>query len=155
MLILYKPFFGELWFRKQLLEDPETMSYNRAWGGTVAFPRERWREWYEKWISPGETDRMYRYLLLPGSGRFVGEIARHLDAGSGRHLADVIIYAPCRGRGFGRDGLRLLCGEARESGLKELWDDIAADNPAVKLFLKEGFTEVCRTDECITLKKKL
>jgi len=30
---LYLPKPEDLWFRRSLLEDPETMSYNRAWGG--------------------------------------------------------------------------------------------------------------------------
>ena len=36
-----------------------------------------------------------------------------------------------------------------------LHDDIAIDNPAIRLFLKAGFYEEYRTDEIIMLKKDL
>ena len=37
----------------------------------------------------------------------------------------------------------------------ELYDDIAADNLSINLFLKNGFKEVLRTDEYVLVKKKL
>ena len=40
MLTLHEPKLSELWFRQAMLEDDETMSYNRAWGGAVGFPEE-------------------------------------------------------------------------------------------------------------------
>ena len=39
MLETYKPDIGELGFRQGLMADPETMSYNAAWGGTIPFPQ--------------------------------------------------------------------------------------------------------------------
>ena len=44
MLTLYRPKLSDLWFRQALLADEETMSYNRAWGGTIAFPEEDWAD---------------------------------------------------------------------------------------------------------------
>lgn len=38
---------------------------------------------------------------------------------------------------------------------ESLWDDIAIDNPAIRLFLKNGFSEEYRTEEIIMLKKEL
>ena len=46
-------------------------------------------------------------------GEFVGEIAYHFDGE--KHLADVIVYAPYRRRGYGAAGLALLCAAAKES----------------------------------------
>ena len=54
MLETYKPDIGELGFRQGLMADPETMSYNAAWGGTIPFPQEDWQDWYEYWFdAPG------------------------------------------------------------------------------------------------------
>ena len=39
MLHLYKPELEDLWFREKLLSDPDTMSYNNKWGGTIDFPQ--------------------------------------------------------------------------------------------------------------------
>lgn len=50
MVKMYLPQYEDMWFRKQLLEDPETMSYNNAWGGIIEFPKSKWRLWYNNWI---------------------------------------------------------------------------------------------------------
>lgn len=154
MLNLYLPQKGELWFRKKLLADPETMSYNAAWGGALDFPEEDWDDWYEYWIARDEGKRFYRYLRTDG-GDFVGEIAYHLDESRGLYLANVIVYAPLRRRGYGRAALELLCRAAKENGISVLHDDMAADNTARALFESEGFAEEYRTDEYVMLKKTL
>ena len=144
----------DLWFREALLADPETMSYNSAWGGTIPFPRDEWGNWYEYWVKNPEN-RFYRYLAAGKSRSFVGEAAWHYDEGRGIFLADVIVMARCRGRGYGSRGLALLCEAAAEAGIRELYDDIAIDNPGAGIFLACGFREEYRTDEIIMLKKTL
>ena len=154
MLSLYKPEYKDLWFRQTMLADAETMAYNHAWGGVIPFPEEDWADWYEYWLVRPGGKRFYRYLKAE-DGSFVGEIAYHFDGGLGGFAADVIVFAPCRGRGFGAQGLDLLCAAAKENGVTELYDDIAADNPAIALFLARGFAEEGRTDDKIILKKIL
>ena len=51
----------------------------------------------------------------------------------------MIIYSAFRNRGYGGEGLDLLCAAARESGIDVLYDDIAADNPAISIFLRMFF----------------
>lgn len=74
------------------MADPETMSYNHAWGGTIPFPQEEWRDWYDFWIVNHESKRYYRYLM-DNTGRFIGEIAYHYDSGRYLYVADVIVHA--------------------------------------------------------------
>ena len=149
------PKVSDLWFRRLMLEDPDTMSYNHAWGGTVPFPEEEWAEWYACWVAdPADTEHFYRYLT-DGTGRFLGEIAYHRSYREGFYMADVIVYAPYRGRGYGGRGLDLLCRAAADRGAEILYDDIAEDNPAISMFLKHGFTKEFRTDGIIMLKKEL
>ena len=154
MITLYKPEYEDLRFRQTMLADAETMSYNHAWGGTVEFPETDWAEWYDRWIVRTEGRRFYRYLKNE-SGEFVGEAAYHYDPELGCHVADVIVYAKYRGRGYGGQALDLLCLAAKENGLSVLYDNIAADNPATGFFLRRGFTEEYRTDEIIMLNKVL
>ena len=52
-------------------------------------------------------------------------------------------------------GLDLLCNAAKQNGVKLLYDDIAIDNPAITMFLQNGFREEYRTHEIIMLKKEL
>ena len=140
-LTLYVPTLEDLWFRQRMLEDPETMAYNHAWGGIIPWPRDRWAAWYEYWLIHPEGKRFYRYLRDEDTGDFMGEIAYHRDE-QGLCQANVIVYAAYRGRGYGRRSLRLLCEAARENGCDALYDDMAADNPALGLFLSEGFHPV-------------
>ncbi len=154
MITPYIPSFDELWFRQTIMADPETMSYNHSWGGTIPFPEEDWKDWYDYWIVNNENKRYYRYLK-DLSDRYVGEIAYHYDDDRHIFMADIIIYAPYRGMGCGGSGLDLLCEAAKRNGVTVLYDDIAIDNPAAALFLKHGFAEEYRTDEIIMLKKEL
>ena len=148
------PSLDDLWFRQAMMADPETMSYNHAWGGTIQFPEDKWNDWYDYWIVNHENKRYYRYLKNQ-AGRYVGEIAYHYDDDCSIYMADVIVHASCRGMGYGGRGLDLLCAAAKKNGVTVLYDDIAIDNPAITLFLKHGFAEEYRTDEIIMLKKEL
>ena len=85
----------------------------------------------------------------------MGEIAYHYDPEYDGYVANVIIFSAYRGRGYGAEGLQMLCDAARKNGVSVLYDDIAIDNPAVSLFLKQGFHEAYRTEEKIILKKEL
>lgn len=155
MLTLYKPSMEDLWFRQQMLEDADTMAYNRAWGGTISFPKEKWQSWLDRWLCGPDGKRFYRYLKDDETGSFVGEIAYHWDEEECICLADVIVFASCRGQGYGREGLRLLCESARKNGIDVLYDDIAKDNPAIRLFLSEGFEIEAEKEMTFLLKKKL
>ena len=150
----YRPRLEDLWFRRAMMADPDTMEYNRAWGGTIPFPPEKWEEWYDFWVR-NPSKRFYRYLVTGKSRSFVGETAYHYDPDLDVYLADVIIAARSRGQGFGKAGLLLLCEHAAEESIPELYDNIAVDNPGIRLFLRCGFREEWRTDEIIMLKKQL
>lgn len=151
----HRPSPQELRFRQALLADPATMAYNRDWGGTIPFPPERWAAWYARWVEVGPAERFYRYILDPASGQFVGEAAWHREDDAGLYIADVIVTAPYRRRGYGGQALALLCGAARANGIDALYDRIVPDGPGLRLFLAHGFVEVARTDAAVTVKKHL
>ena len=153
MIDFYTPTVEDLWFKETMLSDGQTMSYNHAYGGIVPFPKERWASWHDRWITNHAGKRFYRYIREKGT--FLGEAAYHFDEERQIYLADVIVYAPYRGKGYGRQALLQLCEAAKANGVQALYDDIAIDNPSVALFLKCGFAEVLRTDEYILVKKEL
>ena len=153
-LFFYEPEYEDLWFRQMMLADEETMSYNHAWGGTIAWPEEEWSGWYDYWIINHEGKRFYRYLK-DKDGQFIGEVAYHYDVDLQHEMADVIIYSKHRGKGYGGEALEMLCLAAKENGVSVLYDDIAIDNPAIGLFLDHGFSEEYRTEEKIMLKREL
>ena len=153
MLKAITPALEDMWFRESLMADEETMAYNHAWGGTIPFPKENWAEWYDYWVVNHEGKRYYRYLK--DENGFVGEIAYHYDSEYDGYVANIIIHSKYRGQGYGAQGLTLLCEAAKAAGINAIYDDIAIDNTAIKLFLKQGFYECCRTEEIILLKKEL
>lgn len=155
MIEAYRPSLDEMGFRERLLADEATMAYNAAWGGTIPFPREKWADWYRHWLEAPETQRYYRYLRDAETGRFVGEIAYRFDEEKGVTICDVIVLAECRGRGIGTRGIGLICAAAKANGIAALYDDIAADNPSVKLFLKNGFSIECQDDGVVMVRKVL
>lgn len=150
----YKPKLEDLWVRETILADPDTMSYNNAWGGAIPFPRENWKDWFDYWIA-NPNKRFYRYITTGNSRSFVGEAAYHFDPDMDLYLADIIISAKSRRLGFGKAGLLLLCEAAKNEKIPELYDNIAIDNPGISLFFQCGFEEEYRTEEIIMLKKTL
>ena len=136
-LKLYKPKLEDLWFKSKMLADKDTMSYNNRFGGTIEFIEVDWKDWYDYWLINCDNERYYRYLV-DDNNNFIGEIAYHLDYDTKFYIADIIVYAKYRGLGYGKQGLQLLLDEAKKNGLKEIYDDIAIDNSAIKLF-KELF----------------
>ncbi len=154
MLSLYTPKYEDLWFKQAMMADEETMSYNHNWGGTIPFPKKKWQGWYDNWIVNHENRRFYRYLKNE-DGELVGEISYHFDDLLRGYITDVIVYAKYRGRGYGSEGLDMLCAAAKENGIAILFDDIAIDNPSVEMFFRHGFTEETRTDQVVLVKKEL
>lgn len=152
MITFYKPKLEDLYFKELMLNDPLTMSFNHAYGGTISFPKDRWEKWYQNWIDVDK--RFYRYIINEDH-KYVGEISYHYDDSFKLYLMDIIIYYPYRGRGYSIEGLNLLFVEAKNHGINVLYDNIAIDNPAYKLFIKMGFIEEYRNDEFIMMKKML
>lgn len=151
---LYKPKINELSFRQELLQDEDTMSYNKAWGGTIDFPKEKWKGWYTRWVINKDNKRYYRFLKNE-DGDFIGEIALHYDSSYDGYMVNVIIHTKCRRRGYGLLALKKLCAVAKKRAITVLYDDIAIDNSGISIFLKCGFQEVSRTDKIILLKRIL
>ena len=152
---LYRPRPEELAFKRELLADPETMAYNLPWGGTIDFGPDRWADWYRRWVEEPQGKRYYRYLWAPEEQAFVGEIAYHLEEETGRLMADVIVHARYRGKGYGSRGLELLCQAAAAAGWTEIYDSIGRGNPAVELFRRQGFVEIVREGDVVWVKKEL
>ncbi len=155
MVILREPCFEDLCFRQKLLADEKTMQYNHAYGGTIPFPREKWEDWYQRWISDHSPDYFYRYIIYEGTEEYVGEAAYYKEPESSLYFCNIIIMAQYRNKGYGRGGLAALCTAAKKNGVTYLYDDIAFDNPSLSLFLKSGFEILWQNDAFIRVCKKL
>ncbi len=155
MLKAYIPNLEDLWFREKLMADKDTMSYNNAWGGTILFPKENWDKWYQTWVNSSNLKYFYRYVQDVNNDNYIGEIAYHFDDSKSIYICSVIILAQYRNKGFGTKAIDLICCLAKENGIETLYDNIAADNPSFKLFLKNGFEIDYQNEEIIMVKKNL
>lgn len=71
------------------------------------------------------------------------------------NICSIIVAAARRGRGYGADALELLCREAGAVGIIEIYDDIAAGNRSLGLFLRHGFSVVSSGDGAVLVKRQL
>ncbi|WP_312701520.1 hypothetical protein [Sedimentibacter sp.] len=89
------PYITELEYRRHLISDKETMSYNIGWGddnlGCYYQTPEQTQEWYRKWN--GDTGNYYAYVVRIEDDIPVGEVNIHWDNSLKKHIAEVIIEA--------------------------------------------------------------
>ncbi len=120
-LCLHLPTVDEMWFRQVMEADPVTMAYNAGWDvsyfgyhpdtGCIDFPENQWAEEQARLVGH-EPERFYAYVREKGAGAFVGEVNFHRIQGHGWYDMGVLLYAPFRGRGYGRAALELLLERA-------------------------------------------
>lgn len=149
---LIKPKFKELEFREKLLQDENTMKYNRKYGWTIIFPKNKWESWYYKWVLK-PNKKFYRYVEV--DGEFVGEACYRFDDFHNEYIMSIVIYDKYRNKGYGKNAISLLLNAAKKNGVKRLCDDIAADNWSYKMFLKNGFKIRFKNDDIIFVYKNL
>lgn len=121
-LTLHVPEFSELWYRQQMMRDPDTMSYNAGYDldfdgyhrdtGCIDFPQKRWEAWYGRFIGR-EPERFYAYVVRE-DGTFVGEVVLRQEGEPGCYEMGVVIEYAHRGKGYGQKALQLLMKTAFE-----------------------------------------
>ena len=147
MLKLYVPKLEDYWYEQQLQSDPKTMSYNAGYNvsyygyhydtGCIDFPKEKWQDTYNNRI---ENNKFFAYILDEDLKQFVGYVNYHYNKNDDRYECGVLIEDKYRGKGYSTKALKLLCEEAKNNGIKALYDifEIDRDN-TLKVFEKVGF----------------
>ncbi|MDE6593894.1 MAG: GNAT family N-acetyltransferase [Oscillospiraceae bacterium] len=151
---LHVPEYSELWYRRQLLADPDTMSYNKGCNisfegydkatGCIDFPEDKWQGWYRQWT--GRTDvRFYAYIVL--DGKFIGEVNLHRDPDSDwyddRFNMGIVIESHYRGNGYALTAMELLLERAfEEVGAASVHNEFESYRTAaaLRLHLNAGFS---------------
>lgn len=161
-LKLHVPALNELWYRQHLMQDPDTMKYNRGYDlsfegydretGCIAFPDSVWAGWHRFFIGQ-EPERFYAYIQRTQDGRFVGEVNVHRNGGAYWHEMGVVVEAKYRGLGYGTEALELLLRHAFEELHSEaVHNDFESDRDhAVRMHLAAGFTEYRREGDQLEL----
>lgn len=152
-LELYKPRLEDLWFRRKLLADPATMAYNRGYElgfpeyhndtGCIDFPEKNWPGWYARWVG-AEPARFYAYLRERETGEFLGEVNLYQTEGPGVYEMGIVLHSGQRGKGYAKEGLRLLLDYAfRELGAEKVTNRFEpARAAALKAHQAAGFQVV-------------
>jgi len=120
-LELYVPQLEELWFYRDMLSDPETMSYNSNWDvsydgyhrdtGCIDFPRENWDEWHNHWVGH-EPERFYAYIKRCSDGVWIGDVNFHYTPEKDWWDMGIVINSRYRGMGYAVPSLLLLLKHA-------------------------------------------
>ena len=56
-----------------------------------------------------------------------------------RYECGIVIEASKRGKGYAKEGLKLLCAHAKKNGIKSLYDNFEKDRPGIEIFKQFGF----------------
>ena len=158
-LELYVPEVKDMWFAQQMYADPETMAYNAGWDvpsasyhpdtGCIDFPESQWGKKLAGSVGR-EPERFYAFLREKKTGKFVGEVDFHYTPSAGWHDMGVVVYAPCRRRGYGHEGLALLLRRAfLVCSVSRLHNSFEEErDPGLAIHLRAGF-QVVGTSETV------
>ena len=154
-LEVYIPRLEDGWFYVKMMSDPATMAYNAPWfppDGCIPDAAEEWARLCETWIGK-EPQRFYAFLRRTSDGAFVGDINFHYNPEKDWWDMGVVIYAPERGKGYGKRGLELLLDRAfRVAGIAKLHNDFETTRDAAyHIHRAVGFREVGIEDGIIHL----
>ena len=153
-LMLHIPKPDEFGFYRTMMTDPATMAYNAPWfppDGCIPNPEEDWANLTENWIGH-EPRFFYAYLRRKSDGAFVGDVCFHYTPEKDRWDMGIVIYAPERGKGYGKQGLRLLAEYAFAHGVKRLHNEFETTRDAAyRIHRAVGFTETGRENGCYHL----
>lgn len=152
-LLLHIPTFNELEYRKKLLMQSETMSYNKGYNlefdgydnetGCIDFRREVWNEWYDHWCKDARNS-FYAYLSLHDEKTYIGEVNFHYSNYTKQYEIGIIIEAKYRGKGYCSEGLIRLSDKAfKDFQIDKLCNEIPLNRvTAIEGHKSAGFKEV-------------
>lgn len=142
---LYVPKLEDYWYEAKVESDPESMSYNAGYDvsyygyhydtGCIDFPESRWEEVYNKRI---RENRYFAYIKDNDINEYVGYVNYQLV--DEKWECGIVIEAKFRGKGYAKVALKLLCEEAKNNGITELYDNFEIDRDnTLDLFKSVGF----------------
>ena len=154
-LQLYIPNKEDGWFYVKMMSDPATMAYNAKWfppDGCIPNADEEWKDLYKYWIN-NQPKRVYAFLQRVSDGAFVGDVNYHLSSDGNWYDMGIVIYAPERGKGYGKQGLGLLLEQAFiKDKIPCIHNDFETTRDAAyKIHLDNGFKEIGKEDGVIHL----
>lgn len=151
-LYLHIPSYEELWYRQKIMQDPDTMSYNKGYDmdfegydkttGCISFPEWEWADWYAYFIGQ-EPLRFYAYIVRKSDGAFIGEVNVHRNPNASWYEMGIVLEAKYREKGYAATSLWLLLRHAfEEMNADAVRNDFEEErSAAVQAHLSAGFTK--------------
>ena len=151
-LFLTIPEIKDLYFKKELKEDPNTMDYNKGYdvsyngynynNGTIKTDINELKDlWYPKWIN--NWPQTYYAYITKENGSFIGETYAKWDEARNAYEIGIIIKGEYRGRGYSSTVIGLLCDKLKELGAKKLYHELPTERiGAIKAEINNGFVIV-------------
>lgn len=150
-LTLVIPKKEDLWFKKEIKEDPKTMDYNAGYDltfngynredGTIKTDlTELETIWYNRWVGNEPTNF---YYYIKNNDEFVGEIYAKFDSERNSHEIGIVLKGEHRGKGFATPAINLLCNKLQEYGIKNLYHELPMSREkAIKADINNGFVVI-------------
>lgn len=152
MLTLYIPELKDYWYEQKLQSDPKTMEYNAGYDvsyygyrydtGCIDFPGDKWEEVYDK---RKNDNKFFAYLKDLSTNEFVWYVNYHFNKNDNRYECGIVIEDKHRGKGYSKEGLKLLCEKAKLDGISSLYDNFEKDRSNIKIFEDLGFEVIKET----------
>lgn len=160
-LYLHIPKVDELWYRQQLMSDPDTMNYNKGYEafegydektGCIEFPESDWKDWYQYFIG-NEPQRFYAYVVRQEDNAFIGEVNLHESAEKDWHEMGIVLDAKYRGQGYSVEALKLLVEYGFERmHVRAIHNFFETERAAaVRTHLAAGFEVLAKNENMIEL----
>lgn len=145
---LIVPHKEDLWFKKEMKEDPATMNYNAGYDlnfegynradGTIQTDLEELKNvWAKNWIG---NEPVNFYYFIKKDNTVIGEIYAKFDKAKNSYEIGIVIKGEFRGRGYATPAIKLLCENLKSQGIKMLYHKLPASREsAIKADLNNGF----------------
>lgn len=144
---LYIPKLEDYWYEEKVQSDPLSMDYNAGYNvsyygyhydtGCIDFPKDGWKDTYNKRIN---ENRYFAYIKDNDIDEFVGYVNYQYNKNEDRYECGILIEYKYRGKGYSKKALKLLCDEAKNNGIKELYDSFEIDRcNTLEIFKQVGF----------------
>lgn len=114
---LHVPKLEDLNYRKKILNDINTMEYNKGYEmsfegydistGCIDFPGSKWKNWYFNKVN-NKPNSFYAYITRVKDNAFIGEVNIHWNQDKNWYDMGIVIEGKYRGRGYSVEALRKL-----------------------------------------------
>lgn len=143
-----------LFFKKQINEDAETMAYNAGYDiefsgynkndGTIHKSDSEYLAWLQKWQN--KSDRFVAAVVRKSDNKMIGEVCFHPDDTPSGYDLGIVLLASERGKGYSKQVMQLLLDEIKSRKIKKVNHTIPTSRvSAIKCDLACGFVKVGTT----------